>query len=467
MGGIRSGSCVDTTSNVLHCGACGNACDVGELCAAGACGCDASFHADAAHGVFVSTAGDDTTGSGTAAAPYKTIAKGIASLAGRANVYVAPGTYAETLSLTDTASGISIQGGWLTGSSWTRDCAGDARTKTTLSTGSSIAVTATDVVHTSGIRTMTIRVTDASSAGTNTDGASRIGVLVRGNGSRFSLSAVDVIVGAAGAGGTATTGSSSGGCIGGGYYCGSGANGAMPANGSPATMTGSFGAAGFAPGSGQAGSQGTNAEPGWYGGYGQCANTFSCSAGCGGASTQYNGGVCGGQGQCGCGGGGGFGGSPGRGGGASTAVVVVGNGANVEIEASHLTAGTGGSGSAGGAGGAGRTGDSGIKGYDNGASSYYPQSSGTCSCGPFCTPKTYYYCAYAPVSVSGGAPGGSGGTGGTGSAGGGGAGGPSYAVVTVGSATASVDGTSTLVSSAGGAGAGGAANGGSTSIYHQ
>ncbi len=65
-------------------------------------------------GVFVAppaNGGSDTTGNGTRATPYATIGKALASLSGKHRVYVCAATYAESITLGSSFSGLGIYGG--------------------------------------------------------------------------------------------------------------------------------------------------------------------------------------------------------------------------------------------------------------------------------------------------------------------------------------------------------------------
>ncbi|AKV04796.1 PE family protein [Labilithrix luteola] len=467
LGQTCNGACVDLDTDRLNCGSCGQTCQVGERCSAGSCGCDSNFAPTASLGVFVSLAtGNDATGNGSAAKPYATIGKAIAAASASAlpNVYVAPGTYPESLTLWDAPQGISVQGGWtVTGAAWSRDCTANARASTIL-VGGTIAVRANDVVHPSGITSMTIRTGPAPATSPDADGASVIGVLVSGAGSRFSLVDVDVVAGDAGAGGTASAGAAGVSCMRGGSDCGLGVDGAEPASASPALQPGTFNETGFNPAPGDRGRTGGSGSPGAPGPSPRCFTVYDCSAGCGFSNLTPRSTVCGGAGVCGCGGVGGEGGSPGRGGGASAAVVVVGAGATVIVTNSALQAGKGGDGSAGASGGQGALGQAGAPGANRCETGQDVFSGG--SCGPL-GKYTNWVCG-ARNDCSGSVWGGNGGAGSKGSAGGAGAGGPSYSLVTVSGATATTDVATTLTFDVGGRpGTGGALSGGAAAKQNQ
>jgi hypothetical protein len=470
---VCSGACTDTATDANNCGACGVACAADQICSSHLCTCNPDYHPDGTRGVFVrEDSGDDRTGLGTATSPYATINKGIsaAMAAGLPNIYVGPGQYFESEAISDSAEGISVQGGWtINGESWSQDCRATARANTLL-LGGSVAVKANNVVHASGFSHMTIEAVSSTATPADAGAASVIGVFVDGPNSVFYLKDVLVVASDAPSGGAASSGTSGSNFTnGGGFLCGDGANGPNPTAGSSARNQGVFSAIGFSPADGASGTSGTAGNPGTRGGSGTCAQVYTCSAECGSCSSIPTGSVCGTSGFCGPGGGGGGVGSAGRGGGASVAVLVDGSNAVLTAVGSSLRSGKGGAGSSGGSGGQGGLFSSGSSGSQKCLSSAATNSciaSGQCSCGFFCT-KTSFSCGnFETVCGQAGGPGGSGGLGGNGSAGGGGAGGPSYALVTVGGALANIDVASALAFGTGGPGAGGAPTGNAAAIHN-
>jgi hypothetical protein len=465
---VCDGACTDTATDRANCGACGSACATNETCGSGACTCDPAYSPDPTTGVFVDgVGGNDTTGSGNAASPYASITKGIAAAhaAGVPNVYVAPGTYSESLAITDAPAGVVVEGGWTVSNGvWGQDCTATARDNTTL-VGGAVAVTATAVQHASGFVHMTIESTTPATA-TNTDGTSSIGVLVSGDDSVVFLTDVAVTAANGGAGGAAAGGANGGNATGYGVPCSNGANGAAGATGSAAGSQGTFTATGFVSADGKTGAFGAAGNAGTSGGEGQYQALYTCSEGCGRCNVELSGGFYAATGYCGAAGNSGWPGTGGRGGGASVAVMVAGAGAALTLQNASLESGIGGSATTGGAGGVGGSPTNGaaasqlceLSQTENAACT---SSSDCCDYGAFgtCEEDEAYCPAEVMVCAQGGTAGGRGGAGGAGGAGGGGAGGPSYALVTFGGAIANVDAATSLVHGAGGSGAGGGANG--------
>jgi hypothetical protein len=447
-----------------------DSCAANEMCQDGVCVCNPEYRTDANDGVFVvAQGGDDVNGLGTAASPFASITKGIAvangSMLGR--VYVGPGTYSETLNITDSPLGVSIEGGWqVSGEIWKQNCEPTVASLTTL-LGGTVAVQVMNVTHASQIANMTIKTAPVPPANTDADGESAIGVLVSGDGSSFSLLGVTVAAADAADAGTAGTRPQGSGVFGGGMNCGDGAKGVTTPGGASASTPGIFAASGFIPSAGMPGGSGTPGAPGIQGGPGSCANLFSCAIGCGMCYPAQTGQICGSSGVCGGGGGPGASGAPGRGGGASVALLAVGNATVVRVGRSSLTSGRGGAGSPGGAGGVGGPPSPGYPGTSQCRSTAFQCSpAGTCSCGLFCT-DTAWACDYQMTCGVAGSAGGGGGPGGDGGVGGAGAGGPSYTVVTVASATVVVDAASTLMFGSGGLSTGNAVSGGAAPTFDQ
>ncbi|MDP3218548.1 MAG: DUF1565 domain-containing protein, partial [Deltaproteobacteria bacterium] len=219
-----------------NCGACGNRCPTGTnqvgACVAGACalacapgyvdldavpgnGCECrSTDADvpddgfadtncdgidgnAARAVFVSTRGNDAA-PGTREAPKRTIGAAIAAATPtRFAVYIAGGTYSESITL---ASGVSLYGGY-NDSGWTR-----AASNVTTIDGGATAVRGAGLSAALELNLLTIRAANASGAG-----QSSYGVRLAGSGALVTLhrcaitagNGVPGVDGAAGAGGAA------------------------------------------------------------------------------------------------------------------------------------------------------------------------------------------------------------------------------------------------------------------------
>ncbi len=318
--------------------------DSGNLPPEGGANADASTDADAAPtcvprppsaaGIYVDGVnGSDATGDGTAGNPYQTIAAAIPVAEGAAtqNVYLAPGTYAESVAFGDSLAGTTLIGGWTrNGASWASDCADGARTRTVIQ-GGTIAVHVVSVIHPSGFAHLTIQTVASATAVADTPGVSLIGLLVEGAGSAITLDDVAVVSGAAAAGGSASAGTASTGvisCTGTGD-CSDGGAGIAPPAGTPAASAGSFSRTGFAPSDGQRGAAGFNGSNGTAGGGASSAtNITGCNTGCGtDCSVTSMTTLTSQQGFCGCGGVAGAPGLQGRGGGASVALLLAGDGA--------------------------------------------------------------------------------------------------------------------------------------------
>ena len=417
--------------------------------------------------VFVSDADGSDMNDGTRLRPFKTIgvAIGVAIASGMSAIYIDEDTYNEAVVLPDTSTGLFLEGGWIaTGATWMRDCEAGVTGRTVIAApeSASVAVTAEGVRHASGLRLLTVTTKARGASLPDASGESLAGVLVRGDGSVFSLTDVAVVAGRAGDGGpaSATANGATGGAPGTCGPCVTGALGAPATeSGSPAATSGTFTASGYTPVDGTAGSPGTAGENGTAGGAG--TSSSDCVAGCGPdcASCGVEGGRvtrAGAQGSCGCGGGGGGAGSAGGGGGASVALLVIGTGATVSVERGRLEAGDGGNGSDGGLQGDGGTGSLGAMGAASSCDT-------ACHTGGACTPGSCY--SGTAVPLAGGAAGGLGGGGGAGSPGGAGSGGPSYAVVRVGGALVVLRSSPESVFGSGGAGAG-SAPGGAAGAMH-
>lgn len=398
--------------------------------------------AQAADGIFVSAAaGSDETGDGAQDAPLRTVQAGIdAAIAeGKGTVYLDEGTYEEAITIPDSATGLSIEGGWVfEQGSWAPDCAAGVVGRTVIAAPETAAtvVQVLDVKHASALVRLTLTTKDKGESRPDRPGESLTGVFVKD--SLLRLTAVDVKVGDGGDGGVASAGAagadgSSDGCD--GSLAGSGANGSSPAAGAAAQATGTFTASGYTPADGEPGSDGEDGQNGTPPGPPDVM--FDCSACAGDCESDcftVSETVSGGPGKSGCGGKGGKAGAPGRGGGASVALMAVGASTEVRVDGGVLRARNGGNGSAGGAGGPGGAGTPGVAGPD-----------AFCSIGEcFIELCVEPWSACTPVNfsdgpddlvVEGGSAGGPGGAGGKGSNGGAGAGGPSYSVVKIAGAS--------------------------------
>lgn len=85
--------------------------DVGPTCDVTKSPVDEPCVVDDRYGVFVSSGGNDTTGLGTKASPYKSVAKGLAAAQGK-NVYVCAATFAEAVTVEGSLDGARLFGGF-------------------------------------------------------------------------------------------------------------------------------------------------------------------------------------------------------------------------------------------------------------------------------------------------------------------------------------------------------------------
>ncbi|MGH7293640.1 MAG: hypothetical protein ACRELB_01845, partial [Polyangiaceae bacterium] len=252
------GPAVDsTTSDAATDGAAADGAQGQDAVADAGSTCDPLAAPDPLTGVFVSASGgDDATGDGSIASPFATIGKGItrAAASGTPNVYVAPGTYTESLDIPPSAAGIFVQGGWsvAAGNTWSTDCVAGAPGRTVVQ-GGPTAVTAIGIPVASGLSSLTIETpADVSTA---SPGESLIGVLVSGSNVSFSLVDVHVVAGNAGNGAVAapTTPATDTVC---GACTNTVTNGTTPPAGTTASAPGTFTAGGFTPADGQDGQGG-------------------------------------------------------------------------------------------------------------------------------------------------------------------------------------------------------------------
>ncbi len=365
---------------------------------------------DGADGVFVSLTGSSAADCGSKDAPCNTIQGGLTrakAVAGTSVVYVASGTYDETVAL---APGITVQGGWdFAGGKWLRQCA-SSRAGSVIITGASsgTGVRAESLDAAATLDTLTISV---GMGGGAASGQSLYGIFATGAATSLVIRDVTVNVGVAGNGVPGVPGAAGDN----GSNC-SGASGSAGSNGNPGAGApiGVFALTGYAAAAGAAGAPGT-AGSGTTAGAAQCGNCASCGViypTCEFAFFSR----CGTVGTNGCGGGAGAPGKGGQGGGSSIALYAWQ--ARVEVSGGGLRAGSAGNGGVGGAGGVAGNGTTGTAGMD------------ASPCSTLCSPDgVTRSCQRSNFKTfAGGAAGSRGGPGGAGGAGGGGAGGHSYAI---------------------------------------
>ena len=429
------------------------------------------FDGDAADGIFVSPAGNDSN-PGTMAAPKQTLAAAVAAAtAVDEDVYVAKGTYEETL---EVANGVSVLGGY--DASWQRSPKNVTTITGDIPSGESVAAVALNITKPTTLQLVTL-----SPSASGYSSASSIGL--RGSGSTALVLDHDTVLaaagttGASGANGThgedghdgqvggdhanapenqakgGLGGTSPLGRVGGdggdGGLQGSGGGTGQPGQLSSPDAQGRMGGPGGAGGAGDSESTGQDGDAGDSGSFvgdgsgagpGAACGAFWCSAagqdgasgtaghggGGGGGGGSESGGYGGAGGGGGAGGEGGGGGAGGESGGGSFGVFLV-NSAGAVVRDSTVTASGGGDGGAGGGGAYGGAGGGGAFGG-----------------------------VYTGASGDGGT-GGNGGEGGRGGDGGGGAGGPSVGIY--GLTAADAPGTIVHVAEGGAGGAGGQGSG--------
>jgi len=381
--------------------------------------------------VFVSPSGT-ANGAGTRESPISSLGAAMSrAAAGQADIYMAAGTWDETLVL---RSGVSVFGGFESGT-WRRDPTRNPSVVRGADQGNlRFALQGTEVTDVTvdgvrfegrqpGVATIYLRqvrnvvfagVSALAPAGQNGtaggNGANRTGRAPNGN--RGENSGVCGRAGGVGGSGGGRLAGGRGGAGG----AGGGFNGARGSGSGGAGGTGGSLGGGGSPGSngsaGSAGSPGSGGAPlgsvttsgmvrpsgGSPGGTGSSGRGGGGGGGGGGALAGLCGGGGGGGGAGGLGGVGGVGGS---GGGASIAILVAG-GSSVRVVGSHLETAGGGNGGAGGTGGSGEAGGNGGSVSDAGVG-------------------------------GGGGSGGRGGAGGRGGRGGGGGGGASIGILSLGS----------------------------------
>jgi hypothetical protein len=374
---------------------------------------------DDAQGVFVTVNGADSSTCGSRDTPCMTIQTGInqAKLLARSIVYIARGTYTESIQL---AAGLTLEGGWDTASTtWipTCDTTEVSAVKITMPDATHVAVTA-DFVGTADLHLLSV----IGKAGAQ-PGESIYGVFATN--ATLTLDTISVVVGSAGAGTQGAIGDAG---AQGGTDCDAGdaAAAANPGNSGEGAPEGLFGSSGYTATAGGPGS-----GDGGVGTPGACVITSACITTCFTCtSTCVNA-------LSGCGGAPGLGGGGGNGGGAS--VAVYGWNASIQIIGGSFQSGNGGNGGNGGAGGQGGPGGAG--------------SVKNAGCYSFCNDA-----GCASVGDTDPQVGATGGNGASGGQGGGGAGGASYALFNGGDAgTIMLSGSPTIAF--GDAGQGGTVNG--------
>ncbi|HEY1958381.1 MAG TPA: hypothetical protein VGH28_22345 [Polyangiaceae bacterium] len=375
---------------------------------------------DDAKGVFVTVNGGDTSTCGSRTEPCQTIQQGVnqAKLLARSIVYIARGTYVESVEL---ASGVTLEGGWDTASTtWIPACDTTevSAVKITMPSSTNVGVTATSVAN-AGLRLLSIIGKSSAQPGESVYG-------IFATESALTLDTISVSVGAGGSGATGANGDAG---TPGATDCDAGdaAAGAGAGNVGEGAQAGTFGPTGYDPATG-----GPGAADGSAGTPGTCSINPLCVTICGTCES-----VCV-NALAGCGGGPGLGGAGGSGGGSS--VAVYGWSSTLQIIGGSFTSGNGGSGGNGGAGGPGGGGGSGgVK---------------DATCASFCQVDA----GCASVGDTSPQIGSTGGAGAAGGQGGGGAGGSSFAIWNGGDAGAvTVTGSPTIVF--GQPGQGGAVNG--------
>jgi hypothetical protein len=392
--------------------------------------------ADPRIGVFVDHNSATVVSCGDVTAPCKTIQPAIdltTTIAGKSVVYVALGTYVETIAL---KPGVTIKGGWKnTGATFSRACSANPASGVVIQAPSSnVTLKVASLGGSATLDTLTLSSRVAPAA----PGESMYGIFATGTSTMLSLRNVAINVAAAGAG-TAGTNSGSG-----TTDCSAASDGANGAPAGPATapLAGLYSSTGYAPGKGNtamAGHAGHNGQPGTAGG---CVTGPQGCFGDPSTLCSYDGPsvtVCAPAAPPGCGGVPGLGGG-GASGGASSVGVFAWD-ATVTASDSRVTAGAGGSGGRGGNGGGATPGGPATTGSASAFTSCYSD--------PAFPPDTGH-CKSTTTSATPGNPSTPGGSGSVGSQGGGGPGGDSYAFYKGGTAAVTFT-TSTLGAGAPGA----------------
>ncbi len=304
---------------------------------------------DDARGLYVAPTGfDDATCGTTRGIPCRTIGVGIgrALATGRPSLYVAAGTYIESIAV---QASLSLEGSWIistSGGTWTPACGGDAGLATTLRAPSDggATVIADAIGGTASLSWLEI---DSKSSSDVAPGESVYGVMATGSTTSLALEHVTILVAGGGDGVAGQQGSPGADAAPG--ACGSEAGSTNPGlnDGGDAYAGGQFGPGGYVPANGASGAIGMPGAAGSADDFGACSNGCGmCDPSC--TLVLDDDASCGGSGRAGCGGGGGGGGEGGTGGGSSVAIYVWN--AAVTCSFCSLITGSGGMGGAGGPG---------------------------------------------------------------------------------------------------------------------
>jgi uncharacterized protein DUF1565 len=322
-------------------------------------------------GVFVDARSDhgDDTQPGSQSSPLRTIGRAIAVAVeqGKTTVFLAPGTYAESLDVRAGAepsmgvvsvpegTSFRLEGGWqVDGARWGRDCDPTAREKTVIASTTPIGLTLQGPLGSITARNLSIAARSTPPTPADGPGASSYGVFAAGDGLRVRFENVIVEASNGASGGDASPGAAGVGVTACNVYtCGSGASG-TDASASASAGAGEFTSLGFVPGDGGEGQTGGVASPGTVG-PGKLEGCGKCNIAC-----EYQSFTVQAQGACGCPGVSGEGGRRGRGGGASVAFFADGQDAEITLAYTTLRARDGGDGSSGGEGGIGADGSAGV-----------------------------------------------------------------------------------------------------------
>jgi hypothetical protein len=390
-------------------------------------------------GVFVSTAGTNDVACGTRAKPCKTVNVGIthANAASKAKVYVARGTYVERVAL---AANVEVIGGWdvpAGSTKWRRTCVTPEQIVVLRAPAAdNVTVEARDL---GGEAKLSLVRVESNAAAQVQPGESLYGVVAIGGGTTLALDAVDVEVGAAGAGISPPKGAA--GSIG-PVTCAPGPGGAgTPGTAGTGATIGAYDPTGYTPAVATPGNLGTPGNNGLAGGPGECLPCGKCDPLNACALIPDPTPTCGKDGQPGCGGGPGAVGAPGTGGGSSIAIYAWD--ATVTVNGGKAKSGDAGSGGAGGLGGNG--------GAPTGAAVGAPADACVVKCDLGIVPLT---CIETKKAAAGGTAGTAGGPGGAGGVGGGGGGGSSFAVYAGGIGVVTTTGGVGLAHGKAGAGGG-------------
>jgi hypothetical protein len=404
---------------------------------------DVAERVDDGVGVFVAGAGvgHDTTDCGDRSKPCGSVQFAInraTTIAGKTTVYVASGTYEESLKL---VANITVDGGWeIFNGVWARNCTSTPNAAVIIRAPNDANVTVlADYAGEATLHLLTLR-----SKATALPSETLYGVIARGAATNLRLDDVAIVVASGGDGNDGV----------GGALGTPGLGNCPPSDGGvgvPSSAVGAGADAGFFTDGGYValpavtvGGNGTAGLAGLNGTDGGCKTCFAtCGNGVLSCSTTAGTASCGTPGSAGCPGLGGIGGQPGGGGGSSIGIFATH--AKVTVTGAGVETGNGGAGGAGGLGGDGGPGGNGMSG----------------TAGPVCSIDCTGYPACAPTNGFGdpGAAGGRGGNGGAGARGGSGAGGFSYGVYAGGDAAVTLVSGATITHGQAGASRGNGAGG--------